>query len=297
MIDMADWPQPTTRDWFSPHQKQSIPYLVWISGDWGLVPWTIIAIIIEFFTSIVEVSSTKSVNLNRGGGPLIALLATLVFLAGLSIHYYIRKRNASYRTTDEAKQRQKWAENFLETGPRKQNSWRLRFLLWLRQPPKPNFPAAQGSTNIEDVRSQNQTTAPFLNLPPTQPMSDFLRIIQVTLAVLEIVVIALFKRKQPHEDKDGLSDIARAISNLIIFNCVVTPLATAGIWIELNHYTGALRAEFGPGRTRLSRVLEGLVALFWFVGFLAMEAFLRGNSISHGKSLGWVSVTIAALQW
>ena len=57
-IDMTDWPQPTTLDWFSPHQKRSLPYVLWMAVDLELIPGLlislVIALVIEFFMSMSE---------------------------------------------------------------------------------------------------------------------------------------------------------------------------------------------------------------------------------------------------
>lgn len=278
---MTDWPQPTTPDWFSPHQKRSLPYVLWMAGDLGLIPGLlislVIALVIEFFMSMSELARTREDKVRGSSHILIATLVTFLLLAGLSIYYWIRKRRASVRLNEEIEQRREWAQKFQETGPRRQSSWRLRFLLWLRESDtnkvkpsgatdalesntgtaqpgialdnlrNPNSKTAQPNVNSNVPRSQSHAPGVSLGFPSTQSSSDYVRVIQVLLAIIELVVTACFEHKQPHEDQ---ASIGRPVADFIIFNCVVTPLATLWIWVELKKYDASGRGQMGPYRYR-----------------------------------------------
>ena len=331
---MTDWPQPTTPGWFSPYQKRSLPYIFWMAGDLGLVPGLlitlVIALVVEFFVFTTEFSRTRENVFRKSSHTLIPTLVTFVLLVGLSVYYWTRKRMASARLSEEIKQRRAWAENFQETGPRRESSLRLRFLLWLRESDinkaKPNRAAhdielnteiGQSSIALEDLRgprskaallkansdvarSQNQTLGVSPSFPSTQSSSDYLRVVQVLLAIIELVVTTCFKYKQLHEDQETpdnpLASLGLPIADFIIFNSVLTPLATLFIWVELNNYTRSGRGDFGGYRVPLSRYLETLVILFWFASFIAMSVILR-NYIIVGRGLGIASVVLAGLEW
>ena len=291
-IDMTDWPQPTTRDWFSPHQKRSLPYILWVSVDWGFFPWTITAVVIAFMVFVIEVTQTSNVKPDGAGGrSLIALLVSLLFLSILGLRYWIRSRRASFGIEMESKHRREWAQKFLETGPRKQSSWRLRFLLWLRKQPKLTREIARDGIEVEELGSQSNVCSSSLGLPPTQPASDLLRVIQVILAIVELVLMILFKQTLSHQD------YSRDLSaNFIIFNCIVTPPTTLGIWIELNHYRAGTRGEAGLYRTRASRHLESFVIFIWFIGFLFLMSSMNDQN-HHATRMGEASGALAALEW
>ena len=331
---MTNWPQPTTPDWFSPYQKRSLPYVLWMACDLGLVPGLlltlVIVLIVEFFVFTTKLSRTRENVFRDSSHTLIPTLVTFVLLVGLSVYYWTRKRRASARLSKEIKQRRAWAQNFQETGPRRQSSLRLRFLLWLRESDinkakpsraghdiesntetgqpgialedlrRPRSKAALLKANSDVARSQSQTSGVSPSFPSTQSSSDYLRVVQVLLAIIELVVTTCFKYKQPHDDQDTsdtpLASLGRPIADFIIFNSVVTPLATLLIWVELNNYTRSGRGDFGGYRVQPSRYLEILVILFWFTSFIAMSVILR-NYIIVGRRLGIASVVLAGLEW
>ena len=332
---MTDWPLPTTPDWFSPHQKRSLAYVLWMSGDLRLIPGLLItlliALIIEFFILVSKLARARERKISASSAILITTLVTALLLAGLSIYYWIRQRKASVRLNEEIEQRREWAQNFQETGPRRQSSWRLRFLIWLRESDtnktkpngasddlesntgtaqpgialdnlrNPNSKTAQLNLNSNVSRSQSNTPGVSPGFPSTQPSSDYVRVFQVLLAIIELVVAACFKYKQPHEDQETpetpSASIGRPMADFIIFNCVVTPLATLWIWVELNKYDASGRGQIGPYRVRVSRYLEPLVMLLWFVSFMAMSTVLRSDIIIYGRRLGVGSVVLAGLEW
>ena len=244
---------------------------MWVAGDWGLITWTVIALVIEYFVDIVVVTEAYNIAYRDGsenhitlrdhsGRSLFVTLATLILLVALCIRECVRKHKASSRMDDEIKLRLKWAQKFAEKGLRRQDSWRLRFLLWLREPSKTSIRRDGDGVEMETFCPQND--APDLSLgfffapnhapgsalgfPSTQPLSDVLRVIQVCLVIVETVVTALFEQKQPPHTQPGdpmsPSDdslfSAWLMARFILFNCVVTPPATLYVWVDLNNYYG-----------------------------------------------------------
>ena len=313
---------------------KSLPYVLWMAGDLGFIPGLlitlVIALMVEFFVFMAELSRTRENVLRGSSHSLIATLVTFVLLVGLSVYCCARKRRASARLSEEIKQRRAWAENFQETGPRRQSSLRLRFLLWLRESdtikakpsssthdlesntetPQPGMTlgdlrsprskAARLKANSDVARSGIQKPGVSLSFPTTQSSSDYLRVIQVLLSIIELVVTTCFKYKQPLADQENSESLdvylAKSIASFIIFNSVVTPLATLSIWVDLNKYNASSRGDFGPYRVEPSRYLETLVILLWFASFIAMSAILRNDDIV-GRRLGIASVVLAGLEW
>lgn len=152
-----------------------------MAGDLRLIPGLlialVIALIIEFFIFVSKVTPAREEEIRGSSYILIVTLITSLLLADLSIYYWIRQRKASVRLNEEIEQRREWAQNFQETGPRRQRSWRLHFLLWLRESDtnraKPsgakddlesNAGIAQLSIALDNPRYPNSKTAqPNLN--------------------------------------------------------------------------------------------------------------------------------------